>query len=275
LPDFEKDIKSEPILMPTFFKQIKPAVDLILTLIYWTYFTLGYVIFFLPLYLWAAFFSKNHEQSFQKLNHLFYKGFFGLVKYLTPGLAFDIDEKVLSVRSSLIVCNHISYLDPILLISLYEKQKTIVRNRFFKLPVFGWVLKQSGYMPSAADSKLSGLMLQQVEKMQEYLASGGNFFVFPEGTRSRDGNIGKFEKGLFKIAGRFHVPIKVFFIQNSNRLFCPGKFLFNTCTENIIKLKFIGEITLDKEGKMPPVADMIEMVRSMMETKNKNIGKIS
>jgi 1-acyl-sn-glycerol-3-phosphate acyltransferase len=130
-------------------------------------------------------------------------------------------------------------------------------------------------MPSAADSKLSGLMLQQVGKMQEYLASGGNFFVFPEGTRSRNGNIGKLEKGLFKIAGRFHVPIKVFFIQNSNRLFCPGKFLFNTCTKNVIKLKLIGEITFDKQGKMPPVDDMIGMVRSMMETYNMDSGKKS
>jgi len=51
--------------------------------------------------------------------------------------------------------------------------------------------------------------------------------------------------------------------------------LFNTCTANIIKLKFIGEITLDKEGKMPPVADMIETVRSMMETNNRSIGKKS
>jgi 1-acyl-sn-glycerol-3-phosphate acyltransferase len=130
-------------------------------------------------------------------------------------------------------------------------------------------------MPSAAGTKLSGLMLQQVEKMQDYLASGGNLFVFPEGTRSRDGNIGKFEKGLFKIARRFHAPIKVFFIQNSNRLFYPGKFLFNTCTDNIIKLKFIGEITPDKEGKMPPVADMVDMVRSMMETNKGNSEKIS
>jgi 1-acyl-sn-glycerol-3-phosphate acyltransferase len=261
--------------MPTFFKHIKPAVDLILTLIYWTYFTLGYVFFFLPLYLWSALFSKNREQSFQKLNHLFYKGFLGLVRSITPGLSFDIDEKLLSVRSSIIVCNHISYLDPILMISLYEKQKTIVRNTFFKLPVFGWVLKQSGYMPSAGGKGFSALMLRQVEGMQEYLASGGNLFVFPEGTRSRDGNLGKFEKGLFKVARRFSAPIKVLFIQNSNRLFYPGKFLFNTCMKNIITLKLIGEITMDKQGKMPPVADMIEMVRSMMETNNMDSEKIS
>lgn len=261
--------------MQPFFKHIKPAADLILTLIYWTYFTLGYIIFFLPLYLWSAFFSKDPEQSFQKLNHLFYKGFLGLVRSLTPGLNFDIDEQVLSVRSSIIVCNHISYLDPILLISLYEKQKTIVKNIFFKLPVFGWVLKRSGYMPSDSDAKLSELMLRQVEGMHEYLASGGNLFVFPEGTRSRDGNIGKFEKGLFKIARFCHAPVKVFFIQNSNRLFYPGKFLFNTCTKNVIKLKLIGEITFDKQGKMPPVDDMIVMVRSMMETYNMDSGKKS
>lgn len=251
--------------MRYFFKYLKPAADLILTLTYWTYFTLGYVIFFLPFYLWSAFFSKNREQSFQKLNHVFYKGFFGLVKFMTPGLSFDIDEKVLSLRSSIIVCNHISFLDPILLISLYEKQKTIVRKTFFNLPVFGWVLKHSGYIPSSAGTEFSELMLRHLETMQDYLASGGNLFVFPEGTRSRDGKLGKFAKGLFKLARRFNAPIKVLFIQNSNRLFPPGKFLFNTCTSNIIRLELIGEITPNMQGQMPTVAEMVERGRSMME----------
>jgi 1-acyl-sn-glycerol-3-phosphate acyltransferase len=261
--------------MQTLFKHIKPAIDLILTLIFWTYFTLGYIVFFLPFYLWSGFFSKNREKSFQKLNHLFYKGFFCIVKSITPGLSFDIENQVSSVRSSIIVCNHLSYIDPILLISLYERQKTIVKNTFFSVPFFGWVLNQSGFMPSSSGKKFGALMLRQVEGMQEYLLSGGNLFVFPEGTRSRDGSIGKFEKGLFKIARRFQTPIKVFFIQNSNRLFCPGKFLFNTCTANIITIKLIGEIILDKNVKMPPVADIIEMVRSMMETYNMDSGKIS
>ena len=261
--------------MQFFFKYIKPAANLIFTLTYWTYFTLGYIIFFLPLYIGSFFFSKHREQSFQRLNHLFYKGFFGLVKNITPGLTFDIDKKVLSVRSSIIVCNHLSFLDPILLISLYAKQKTIVRKTFFKLPVFGWVLKQSGYIPSVAGMEFGELMLRQMETMQDYLNSGGNLFVFPEGTRSRDGNVGKFEKGPFKIARRFHAPIKVFFIQNSNRLYHPDKFLFNTCTANIIKLDLIGEITPDSEGRMPRVDDMIRTVHSMMENHSINTGKKS
>jgi 1-acyl-sn-glycerol-3-phosphate acyltransferase len=261
--------------MLPFFKHMKPVFDLILTLIYWVYFTLGYIIFFLPFYLWSAFFSNNSEHSFQKLNHLFYKVFFCLVRSITPGLSFEIDERVLSVRSSIIVCNHISYLDPILLISLYEKQKTIVRNTFFKFPVFGWVLKRSGYIPSGAGMDFSALMIQQIEKMQEFLDSGGNLFVFPEGTRSRDGSIGKIEKGLFKIARRFHAPITVFFIHNSSKLYKPGKFLFNTCMPNTIKIDFIGKIAPDKQGNMPQISDMIEMVRSMMEAKKRNSGKIS
>jgi 1-acyl-sn-glycerol-3-phosphate acyltransferase len=263
------------MVMQPFFKYIKPVADLILTLIFWTYFTLGYIIFFLPLHLWAAFFSNDPERSFQKTNHLFYKGFLGLVRHITPGLTFDIDEQVLAIRCSIIVCNHISYLDPILLISLYEKQKTIVKKIFFKLPVFGWVLRRSGYIPSDSGVKLNALMLRQVEGMQAYLSSGGNLFVFPEGTRSRDGRVGKLEKGLFKIARFCHAPVRVFFIQNTNRLFNPGNFLFNTCTKNVIKLKLIGEINFDKQGKMFPLDDMIEMVHSMMETYHMDSGKKS
>ena len=57
--------------------------------------------------------------------------------------------------------------------------------------------------------------------MGDYLSSGGNLFIFPEGTRSRDGKIGKFNDGAFKIAKRFEAPIKVLQIKNTNGLFTP------------------------------------------------------
>lgn len=256
--------------MLSFIKHLKPLADPALTLICWTYFTLGYIIFFSPFYVGTSLFSRNRERTFQRLNHLFYRGFFFLVRLFTPGLSFNIQDQVLSIRSSIIICNHASYLDPILLISLYEKQKTIVKSIFFKLPIFGWVLKNSGYLPSTTGEEFNVLMIEQIEGMETYLASGGNLFVFPEGTRSRDGRIGRLNKGVFKIARRCRAPIKVLFIQNTDRLFRPGKFLFNTCIPNTIKIELIGDIIPDYRKASSGISDLMAEVRDLMEARQRN-----
>ncbi len=242
---------------------VKPIADPVLTILFWTYFTLGFVLFFSPLYLFAYFFSKNREQSFQKLNHLFYRGFFKFVRNLTPGLVIRVSDEVLSIRSSVIVSNHLSYLDPILLISLYEKQKTIVKSTFFRVPIFGWMLKTSGYLPSVMSGDV--LMIQQMEKMGEYLSEGGNLFVFPEGTRSRDGKIGELNKGAFKIAKLCNARVKILRITDSGDLFRPGKFLFNTCVPIHIRVELAGEIYPDYEGENFTVSGLTAQVREMME----------
>lgn len=254
-------------VMPTCLKHIKPFADPFLTLIFWSYFTLGYITFFSPFYVGTALFCKNRERIFQRLNHLFYKGFFFLVRKLTPGLSIRIQEQVLSIRSSVIISNHVSYLDPILLISLFEMQKTIVKSVFFRLPIFGWVIKNSGYLPSETGDDLNTLMIEQIEGMEAYLASGGNLFVFPEGTRSRDGRIGRLNKGAFKIARRCHAPISVLFIQNTDRLFHPEKFLFNTCIPNTIKIELIGNIIPDNQSPSPHISDLMTEVLYMMESR--------
>lgn len=246
-------------------RYLKPVSDIIVTLMLWTYFTVGFIILFSPSYLIAYLFSENREISFQRLNHKFYKGFFSLARVLVFGHKWRISDEILSIRSSVILCNHISYLDPILLISLFKKQKTIVKSTFFKVPIFGRVLKLSGYIPSTSGTNLSDLMIQHIEAMDDYLASGGNLFVFPEGTRSRDGTIGQFNKGAFKLARFYKSSIKVLFIRNTNKLFQPGKFLFNTCVSNTITIELLASIEPDYQSDTFSVSELMSRVRSLLE----------
>ncbi len=253
--------------MSVVFKYIKPVFDFAITLFIWIYFIFGYLAFFSPFYLASFVFSKNRETSFQRLNHIFYRSFFFLIRTVIPKQKIRIQNEVCSIRSSVIVCNHISYLDPILLISLFEKQKTIVKNIFFMLPVFGWILKTSGYVSSRNGEESMSLMLKNIESMKGYLSSGGNLFIFPEGTRSRDGKIGRFSKGAFRIARLCNSPVKVLFIRNTNVLFPPGSFLFNTCVENSIEVELIGSFEPDNRNNSSSISGLMEEVRSLFENK--------
>jgi 1-acyl-sn-glycerol-3-phosphate acyltransferase len=246
------------------FSHIKPLADVVITSLIWAYFFFSYLVFFSLCYFAAFLFSKNREVAFQRINHLYYRSFFFFVRTIVPGLEFKIQDEVFSVRSSVIVCNHLSYLDPILLISLFEKHKTIVKNVFFRVPIFGWVLKTAGYLPATASGALGSLMMERLNDLEGYLSSGGNLFVFPEGTRSRDGKLGRFNEGAFKIAKRCNAPIQVLSIRDTDRLFPPDRYLFSTCIENTIEVRLIGSITFDDQGREFSVSKLKEKAWALL-----------
>ena len=254
---------------PFFHKYLNPISDLVITLSLWVYFTLGFIVFFSPFYLAAYLFSDTREYAFQQLNHNFCKGFFFLIRVFIPGQKWRIADETKSIRSSVIVCNHLSYLDPLLLIALFKRHKTIVKSTFFSVRIFGWMLRQSGYIPSTSEGRLSELMIERFDTMDDFLSSGGNLFIFPEGTRSRNGTIGQLNKGAFKIAKLSRTPIKIVFIRNTNKLFTPGRFLFNTMVTNTISIEQIAGIEPDYQDEKFSISGLISRVRSLLETQNR------
>ncbi len=253
-------------------RPLQPVLDFFLTLVIWTYFTAGFVLLFSPFYLWAGLFSGNREQSFQRLNSRFYRGFFALVRRLMPGHRWRVAPEAARIRSSVVVCNHRSYLDSIFLISLYARHNTIVKSRLFDIPVFGRFLQWSGYIPSSAEGRFAEMMIRRLEGMEAFLADGGNLIVFPEGTRSRDGRIGPLNKGAFKIARRCRAPIKVLFVRHTERMFRPGRFAFDTRGPNTITLDLIGSVDAGADGEQGSLSQVMDRVRVMLEGQDKERG---
>jgi len=247
--------------MMSLYKYIKPAFDPVMTAVIWIYYIGAYLVFFWPFHIWAYFFSSDREFGFQKVNRRIYQSFFFVMRLITPGLKLDVPDDVKAIRSSVIICNHLSFLDPILLVSLYDKQKTIAKSTFFKFPVFGWLLKNSGYLPSDTIGYFFDLMRKRIADMPDYLAAGGNLFIFPEGTRSRDGKIGTFNKGAFSIAKKCKAPIAVLRICNTGNLFPPDKILFNTCVNNTISIKLLTILKPAYDDDNFSLTGLIESVR--------------
>ena len=236
------------------------------TVVLWAFYVLGFLIWFSPFYLWAFFFSSHREEAFQRLNHRFYRSFFTLLRALVPNVTWRISEEVKALRSSMIFANHLSFLDPILLVSLFERQKTIVKSDYFRFPVFGWILKKSGYVPSVAEGPFTVGMIDQIKNMKDYLASGGNCFIFPEGTRSRDRRLGAFDRGAFKIARLCQAtPIRVVLIRNTHRLFPPDRFLFNTGGEYVIDVELAGSLEPNYQDDLFSLSALMADARLLME----------
>jgi 1-acyl-sn-glycerol-3-phosphate acyltransferase len=244
---------------------LQNAFALFITLLLWAYFLFGSVVFFFLFYIPAYLFSSNRVAAFQNLNHIHMKNFFALTHLLIPRTKFDIQKEIRHIHSSIVVCNHLSYLDPILLISLFQRQVTIVKSTFFKVPFFGWLLKTSGYVPSVPSEMLGPAMIKNLEEIKKHLAAGGNLFVFPEGTRSRDGNLTPFNKGVFSIARYCNAPLKLIFIKDTNKLFQPGHFLFHARDFNTIQLKLIGSLDPDYKSTSFSISAVADQARKLFE----------
>jgi 1-acyl-sn-glycerol-3-phosphate acyltransferase len=242
-------------------------IDLSVTLILWFYFMFGYLFIVLFLYLPVYFLAKNRATALQNLNHIHLKIFFALTRLLAPRTTFNIPEDVRNIRSSVIVCNHLSYLDPILLVSLFQRQRTIVKHTFFKVPIFGWFLKNYGYISSGSEAMTGSAMINNLEDIKQHLSSGGVLFVFPEGTRSRDGKLGPFSKGVFTIARYCNAPLKLILVAGTNKLFPPGHFLMNTLDYNHIELELIGSLEPDYKGNNFSVSALADEARKIYEDK--------
>ena len=244
---------------------LKTVFNLLVTCLMWVYFTVGFALFFSWFYAGAYLFSKDRESAFQRVNHYFFRGFFFFLRRLTPGIKWHIPNNIKEIKSSVVVCNHLSYLDPLLMIVLFPRHKTIVKSTFFNVPLFGWLMKQSGLIPAASKGNLLTLMVERIETLDDFLASGGNLFMFPEGTRSRDGTMGRFNKGAFKIAAHSHAPIQVLKVSGTGSLFTPGRFLFNASVYTTIAIVKIGCVAAGEGNGRASISETMAAVRSLMK----------
>ena len=240
-------------------------LDGVVTLTCWVYFIFAFLFFFSFFYLSSWLFAADKGKAFQYINHLLYKGFLALLRTLAPRHKWDVDPQVANIQGAIVVCNHLSYLDPLLFISLFPQNKTIVKTKFFGAPVFGWVIHVSGYLPATTEGTHGARMISQVENMGAFLEHGGCLFVFPEGTRSRGSTVGHFHKGIFKIARMYRCPIKVLSIKNSDKLFTPGKFFFNSRMENTISLNILASIEPPQGQERVSVDSLEKRVRKIYD----------
>ena len=224
------------------FIPIKFLVDLLVSLVMWIYFTAGFFLFFLPRYLLGSYQRAARERRFQRLHNQFFRGFFWIMRTLTPGLRLEVGPGVRELSGVVLVSNHLSLMDPLLVIWLFPRCKTIVKAGWLRVPIFGWFTRGCGYVPAGEGAWTGGDAEQRRGELSRYLAEGGNLFIFPEGTRSRDGAVGPFRRGAFVLARGAGRALALLRITGSERLLVRGTFWVNTCVRNTVRVELVGVV---------------------------------
>lgn len=113
-------------------------------------------------------------------------------------------ERVDPATPCVFVSNHQSIYDiPVLFDLLPLQLRIISKASLGRFPVLGWHLRWTGHL--LVDRARAGVStLKQVARM---MRQGHSLIVFPEGTRSRDGRVGRFRRGLFLLAIEAGLPV--------------------------------------------------------------------
>ena len=106
---------------------------------------------------------------------------------------------------TLVVANHPTYLDVLVLMSVMPQADCVVKEQYYENPLFGGAARAAGYIPSGDGPRV-------VDACVERLIGGRSVIMFPEGTRSPANGLGPFQRGAAHMAlrtGRNPVPVVV------------------------------------------------------------------
>ena len=147
--------------------------------------------------------------------------------------------------------NHQSNFDILSLLDAMPRQiHWIAKKELFKIPVFGPSMRRGGYIP--LDRSDGRKALQSMDEAATTIQQGKSVVLFPEGTRTPDGNLLPFKRGGFILARKAAVPVIPVTINGSGRI--------NPANQIML---YSGNIHLTLH---PPLVAPPELCRSEAET---------
>lgn len=108
----------------------------------------------------------------------------------------------------------------------------IYKESLTRIPVLGWGMYLGKYIPINRDNVRDAM--KALKNAAKKITNGISVAIFPEGTRSFDGNLGEFKRGMFVLADEAKVPLIPTTIIGSNRIMPRTKFQINSGTVKVI-----------------------------------------
>src|SRR5262249_51363245 len=135
---------------------------------------------------------------------LFFFEFLGVVKFKTKGI-----ESLQNMRGKLVICNHPSLLDVVILMAYLKKVQCVVNSKLWSNFFVGIIVRVAGYIRNDSDP------LSFLHESKRILAGGENIIIFPEGTRSIPGQKIKMTRGVANLALNAEVDIQALLLNCS------------------------------------------------------------
>ena len=168
-------------------------------------------------------------------------------------------ERIPDEGAALLVCNHVSFVDALLLGGAIRRPiRFVMYYKIYNLPVLNFVFRTAGAIPIAGRSEDEGTYERAFARIAEYLAAGELVCIFPEGKLTGDGEIDAFKGGVSRILGETPVPVIPLALQGLWGSFFsrdPGKGFFK---------RLWSRVTIVAGAAVPVEAAQPELLREQV-----------
>jgi|HubBroStandDraft_6_1064221.scaffolds.fasta_scaffold712169_1 1-acyl-sn-glycerol-3-phosphate acyltransferase len=119
------------------------------------------------------------------------------------------------------LANHTSFADPVPIVwSIPRRIGILAKKSLFSIPIIGWAFRLAKFVP--VDRANRETAIESVDIAAQRLKDGLSFLAYPEGTRSYDGRLLPFKKGVFVMAIKAGVPIVPVALAGAHRIAPKG-----------------------------------------------------
>ncbi len=161
----------------------------------------------------------------------------------------------------ILASNHASYLDPLAVgVACPRNLNYMARHDLFRNPFFGWILSQVGAFPVKRNSADISALKEAMGRVK----AGKGLLLFPEGSRSVDGNLSEAQAGIGFLAAKLEVPVIPTVVKGTGKALSKGdKFIRPTK----ISVCFGKEILIERSM---PYKDIAQEIMNGIGRLNKN-----
>ena len=161
-------------------------------------------------------------------------------------------------RPYVVVANHESFADMLLISHLPWEMKWLAKEAWFRYPLVGWLMHMAGDVKIVRGNKQS--IVTAMKGCRERLDRNVSVMLFPEGTRSHDGVMGEFKDGAFRLAIESGCPILPLVVAGTREAIQKGDWRWNVTSAEVRVLQPIETTGLTKDD----VGDLRDRVRALI-----------
>jgi len=228
----------------------------VLSATFWLFLVVTSLLLFpIALLIWAA--TVLFDRRLVVL-HRFTCFWASLYTWLNPAWRVEVEgrEKIRPDTAYVMVANHQSLLDILVLFRLFVHFKWVSKIENFRVPCIGWNMSLNRYIKLRRGDRAS--VEQMMQACERTLAAGSSVMMFPEGTRSPDGCVRAFKPGAFTLAQRTGAPLLPIVLHGTADALPKRGFVLQG--RHRIRVRVLDEIA-HQEFADRPVDAVVEHVR--------------